>query len=186
MPILDELGFPSVVFVPTAYVGRMNEFDSGEEPGEPICAGTICGCWRNTDVPCNRTACITCQCELERRRSSRDRRVNAIEDGLGSPVTTFAFPWRRGTYPARRALLQAGGYQASFLYGGGPADFRSTTAITSRESRWNGHGSPRAAGLIGESLTTDVWLRAARSPTSRRRPAVDPPQLGWASQLPDA
>ena len=38
VPVLQELDAPSVVFVPTAFVGGTNAFDAGEEPDEPICS----------------------------------------------------------------------------------------------------------------------------------------------------
>jgi len=130
VPILDELGFPSVVFVPTAYLGQMNDFDSGEEPGEPICDwddlrvlaqhGVSVQSHGVNHVPMSELARSAQAAELAASRA-------AIEDGIGSPVTTFAFPYGdEGRAPAEMgAQLRAAGYRAAFLYGGGPADLRS-------------------------------------------------------------
>src|SRR5258708_2050888 len=37
LPIMQPLGIPGVVFVPTQYIGGLNTSDSGNEPDEPHC-----------------------------------------------------------------------------------------------------------------------------------------------------
>src|SRR5438034_10442126 len=37
LPWLRRFGYPGVLFVPTDYIGRCNEFDAGVEPQEAIC-----------------------------------------------------------------------------------------------------------------------------------------------------
>src|SRR6266704_3460074 len=37
LPLLQRLGLPSVLFVPTDNVGKSNSFDSGLEPDEMLC-----------------------------------------------------------------------------------------------------------------------------------------------------
>src|SRR2546425_3416834 len=37
IPLLGRFGYPSVMFVPTDYIGGYNTFDDGIEPREPIC-----------------------------------------------------------------------------------------------------------------------------------------------------
>jgi peptidoglycan/xylan/chitin deacetylase (PgdA/CDA1 family) len=126
LPILRRFGAPAVLFVPTAFIGGSNDFDAGVEPDEAICdwadlralaAGGVSiqshgvSHRRFSDLP-------LAEREQEVRRSKA-----ALEDGLGTAVELFAFPYGDdggGDPRGLAALFERSGYRAACLYGGGP------------------------------------------------------------------
>jgi peptidoglycan/xylan/chitin deacetylase (PgdA/CDA1 family) len=93
-PTLSGFGYPSVLFVPTGFVGGTNLFDQGNEPEERICE--------------------------EQLIELRDSRVE-LEQHLRFPVDLFAFPFGdNGRDPDDvDALMATSGYRAACLYRGG-------------------------------------------------------------------
>ena len=127
VPVLEELGVPSVVFVPTAYIGGSNEFDVGEEPEEPICG------WDDLRHVAGSGMSVQSHgvhhlpmSEFEPKVQSEELLASrlALETGLGTAVDLFAFPYGdAGVDPAVMSeSLRGAGYRAAFSYGGGPAD----------------------------------------------------------------
>jgi peptidoglycan/xylan/chitin deacetylase (PgdA/CDA1 family) len=129
LPLMAEHGFPGTVFVPTDYVGGFNDFDYGQsrEPREAICdwedlarlaAGGIAiqshgaahRAFSDLDDP---------ELEIELRRSKAE-----IEERLAGPVEMLAFPYGDGGRDpaATTRLIEACGYRAACLYGGGAFD----------------------------------------------------------------
>jgi len=126
LPLMSEFGFPGVVFVPAAYVGRPSEFDANvAEPQEPLCgwdelkelerAGISVQSHGFRHVPLSKID--TSQQEEELVRSKA-----LLEEGLDKTVEAFAFPYGDGgADPARvSSALERCGYRAACLYGGGP------------------------------------------------------------------
>jgi peptidoglycan/xylan/chitin deacetylase (PgdA/CDA1 family) len=126
-PVLERTGFPSVVFVPTAFIGRTNLFDEGDEPTEPICT------WHDLRTLATRGVSIQSHGVGHRAMSqicpdeqaielSRSRQH--LERGLGAPVELFAFPYGDGgdEPTAMSDRVEQAGYKAAFLYGGGPVE----------------------------------------------------------------
>jgi peptidoglycan/xylan/chitin deacetylase (PgdA/CDA1 family) len=129
IPILDELGIPSVVFVPTAHIGGTNAFDIDEEPEEEICDWDDLRFLARHDMSVQShgvrhvpMSTIDPDAQAEELRASRQQ----LESGLETTVDLFAFPYGdEGPDPLfMRASLRASGYRAAFAYGGGPADLR--------------------------------------------------------------
>jgi peptidoglycan/xylan/chitin deacetylase (PgdA/CDA1 family) len=125
LPCLLQFGYPAVHFVPTAYIGRWNEFDCGAEPTEPICD------WDELRELERRGVAVQAhsvrhrhfselspgELEEELRRSKGD-----LETGLSRPVEMFSFPYGDdGVDPqATGQALSRVGYRAACLYKGGP------------------------------------------------------------------
>lgn len=125
LPCLRQHGYPAVLFVPTAYIGGRNTFDTDDEPEEPMCD------WadlrelerhgvsvQSHGVSHARFSELTAVRQaVELLRSRRE-----LETGLGKAVEAFAFPYGDpGDDPAATTrMLQRTGYRAACLYGGGP------------------------------------------------------------------
>jgi len=124
LPILRSFGFPSVLFVPTDFIGSTNDFDAGLEPQEPMCG------WNDLEeLQCGKVS-IQSHGVAYRRFSTLDdmqlRREmehskKLIEARLGNTVNMFSFPYGDdGREPRVTAsMLRETGYSAAFLYGGG-------------------------------------------------------------------
>lgn len=134
LPRLLEFGYPSVMFVPTDFIGAHNSFDADDEPEEPICD------WDDLRELQRLGVSIQSHGVSHRALSTLDRPAQdhevvrsktVLEAGLGTPVDVFAYPygdggmghgWRARRRELREALVRAG-YRAAFLYGGGPLQF---------------------------------------------------------------
>lgn len=123
-PILSRSGFPSVVFVPTAFIGETNEFDAGNEPEEPICD------WPHLAELERRGVAIQSHGVSHRAFSSLGEAElggeiaasrSCLEERMVGRVETLAFPFGDpGADPSRTArLLRESGYRAAFLFRGG-------------------------------------------------------------------
>ncbi len=124
--MLEELGVPSVVFVPTAHVGGTNEFDGGNEPDEPICD------WNDLRRVASSGMSVQSHgvhhlpmSSLDANAQSEELQISrgTLEANLETAVDLFAFPYGdEGLDPqAMGESLRNAGYRAAFLYGGGPA-----------------------------------------------------------------
>ena len=124
LPILSSFGFPSVLFVPTNYIGSTNYFDAGLEPEEPICA------WNDLEELQRGKVSVQSHGVAHRRfsmiddtqrRHEMEHSKKLIEDRLGHAVKMFSFPYGdNGREPRVAAsMLREAGYSAAFLYGGG-------------------------------------------------------------------
>ena len=124
VPVLRDLRLPGVVFVPSDFIGRSNEFDDGMEPEEPICS------WE--DLRELEAAGIAVQSHgaSHRRFSELDpatlageltRSRRTLEEGLQRPVEVIAYPYgdNQDDSTDLRGLVEEAGYRAGCLYGGG-------------------------------------------------------------------
>jgi peptidoglycan/xylan/chitin deacetylase (PgdA/CDA1 family) len=125
VPHLRRFGYPAVLFVPSDFIGRHNEFDAGVEPDEPICD------WNDLRDLERQGISIQSHGASHRRFSQlapseleQDLFLSkaALEEGLGRPVETIAYPYGDGgTDPqSTQKALERAGYRAACLYGGGP------------------------------------------------------------------
>jgi peptidoglycan/xylan/chitin deacetylase (PgdA/CDA1 family) len=125
LPLLRQLGLPSVLFVPTEHVAKINSFDSGLEPDEKLCD------WDELRTLHQAGVAIQSHAASHRRFSKMDlvdqkiellRSRDVIEAEVGGQVSTIAFPYGDdGADPQLLSVeLRRAGYQAAFLYGGGP------------------------------------------------------------------
>jgi len=125
LPLLRQLGLPSVLFVPTDHVGKSNSFDSGLEPDEVLCD------WDELRALHQAGVAIQSHASSHRHFSKMDvveqktellRSKTAIEAEVGGEVSTIAFPYGDdgADPPLLRVELERAGYQSAFLYGGGP------------------------------------------------------------------
>lgn len=157
LPVLQRASCPAVLFVPTGFVGRTNEFDRGDEPEERICD------WPELAELARAGVSIQSHGVSHRtfsRLSGADRREELaaskaeLESRLGRPVDLFAYPYgddADGDVDVRAALAESG-YRAAFGYGGEP--FRLPA------------GNPYRLQRVAMGPDTDLpaLLRAAEGP----------------------
>ena len=125
IPWLQRFGYPSVVFVPTQFIGAHNAFDDGYEPREAICDWDDLqelerrGCSIQSHSVSHKSLSGLNPAELERELLESK---TVLETGLGKSVEVFAYPY--GDEGVEQALttdvLKQAGYRAACLYGGGP------------------------------------------------------------------
>jgi peptidoglycan/xylan/chitin deacetylase (PgdA/CDA1 family) len=127
LPVLQRLGYPAVLFVPTALVGGYNAFDADiqYEPREELCTwdelralarhGVAVESHGVAHAHFSELSTAAQQAEME-ESSAR------LAAEFGQPARFFSFPYGdEGTDPAHtEQLLRAAGYEAACLYGGGP------------------------------------------------------------------
>lgn len=125
LPWLVANQVPAVVFVPTGYVGGMNEFDRDVEPEEPILG------WDDLRTVHGHGVSIQShgvshsgfsELSVEECRAELLGSKAALEEVTGAAVRVLSYPYGDpGSDPAATAsLLRAAGYGAAFGYGGGP------------------------------------------------------------------
>ncbi len=125
LPVLQRHACPAVLFVPTGFVGRTNEFDRGAEPEEPISdwpelselarAGVSIQSHGVSHTTFSALSGAGRREELAASKAELERR-------LGEPVDLFAYPYgddAEGNADVRAALVESG-YRAAFGYGGDP------------------------------------------------------------------
>jgi peptidoglycan/xylan/chitin deacetylase (PgdA/CDA1 family) len=120
--LLQQHKFPSVVFAPTAFIGKTNSFDQGLEPEEAICSWAElkmlerCGMRVEPHGVSHRRFS-----ELnvaERRRELTDAKT-VIEKEFRRAACAFAYPYGDAGPQSGRAELKEAGYDVAFGYGGG-------------------------------------------------------------------
>jgi peptidoglycan/xylan/chitin deacetylase (PgdA/CDA1 family) len=118
-------GYPSVLFVPTDYVGGRNWFDADNEPDEAICdwddLRELERC--NVSVQSHRTSYRAFSDLTVREQEEELRRSKTlIEQRLDRTVDVFVYPYGDcGLDPdGVRQAMTCVGYRAAFLYEGGP------------------------------------------------------------------
>lgn len=130
-PLLGRFGYPAVVFVPTDFVGGTNRFDRGNEPEERICD------WEDLRALQNRGISIQShgvshrpfsELGIEALAQEALRSKRLLDDHLGRPAETLAFPFGDGGRDPRRTgeVLRNAGYRAAFLFRGGPTGLPAT------------------------------------------------------------
>jgi peptidoglycan/xylan/chitin deacetylase (PgdA/CDA1 family) len=125
LPLLQQLGLPAVLFVPSGCIGKFNGFDKGIEPEEAICD------WDDLVHLERHGVSIQSHGVSHRRFSSLDeaeieREVGdskqVLENGLERAVDLLSYPYgdcgkdRACSAPA----LRRAGYKAAFGFGGKP------------------------------------------------------------------
>jgi peptidoglycan/xylan/chitin deacetylase (PgdA/CDA1 family) len=126
LPWLQRLGWPGVVFVPTAYVGGWNTFDEGIEPREAICSWEELRELQRGGVSVQAHGVhhrwLSSLSEAETWADVADAKQR-LEAGLDAPVVAIAYPYGDdGGASARiETILARAGYAAGFLYKGGCA-----------------------------------------------------------------
>jgi len=125
VPWLQRFGYPSVMFVPTQFIGGHNAFDDGYEPREAICNWDDLrelerlGCSIQSHSVSHKSLSWLNPEELERELVESKA---VLETGLGKSVEIFAYPYGDEGADAKLTIeaLQRAGYLAACLYGGGP------------------------------------------------------------------
>ena len=123
-PVLDEFGFPSVVFLPSGLAGGMNAFDSGIEPDEAICG------WEALRELDGKGTSVQSHGVTHSRFSSLTEKnllyeISAskmdIEKNVKNTVSILAYPYGdNGADPGLTdSFLKMTGYRAAFLYDDG-------------------------------------------------------------------
>jgi peptidoglycan/xylan/chitin deacetylase (PgdA/CDA1 family) len=125
LPVLQRLACPALLFVPTDFIGRTNEFDSDIEPAEPMCSWAELGELGRSGVAVQSHGkthrAFSDISPAERRREVADSKA-ALEARLEGAVDVFAYPYGddAGGADDVRAALAESGYRAAFGYGGAP------------------------------------------------------------------
>ena len=125
LPWLLRFGYPSVLFVPTDFIGKCNEFDAGIEPQEAVCD------WDDLRELQRHGVSVQSHGASHRRFSELapgeleeelHRSKATLEAGLGTPVEAISYPYGDGGVDPQAvdAALERTGYRAACLYGGGP------------------------------------------------------------------
>ena len=126
LPCLRQFNYPGVVFVPTDFIGKHNEFDANtSEPQEPICGWDELRELERHGVSVQSHGAShrsfgelgPADLEEELRRSKE-----VLESGLGKSVEMLAYPYGDGGARPEEvgAALARCGYRAACLYGDGP------------------------------------------------------------------
>ncbi len=123
---LREFGYPGVLFVPSDYIGRTNDFEADtDEPRERLCdVHDLRELERNgisVQSHCASHRPFSSLAESEQAYELA-RSKGALEGALGKQVDAMSYPYGdAGRDPdAAARLLRCLGYRAGFLYGGGP------------------------------------------------------------------
>src|SRR5260370_25416779 len=124
VPLLSAYRFPSVVFVPTSFVGDTNRFDRDVEPEEPICGWDCLLEIQRTGVSVQSHGVShrhLSELGVDELRYELRESNSVLEARLGQAVTIFSFPYGDdgSDVEATAAELCQAGYRAAFLYGGG-------------------------------------------------------------------
>lgn len=132
LPALRRFKFPSVHFIPTDYIGKLNSFDAGIEPDEPIFDWADLQEAERWDVSIQSHATShQAFSELSAQQLEQQLRESkaVLEAGLNKRIDLFAFPQGdEGKDPAVTGLaLKQAGYRAAYLYGGGPVRLPMTS-----------------------------------------------------------
>jgi peptidoglycan/xylan/chitin deacetylase (PgdA/CDA1 family) len=125
LPVLQDVGCPAVVFVPTDHIGGRNLWDEGIEPNEEICD------WE--DLLTLEKAGVAVQSHGASHRALSQVPLAewdgellgsklVLEQRLAITVNTIAYPYGDpgNDSVALTAALGRAGYAAGFLYGGDP------------------------------------------------------------------
>lgn len=124
LPVLAGFGYPSVLFVPTGFVGGTNAFEGGAEPEEPLCGWDDLRDLERGGVSVqshgvSHRAFSTLDAGDQAEELVRSRTV--LEDNLEKPVSLFAYPYGDGGPETTGEAARRVGYRAAFLYKGGVA-----------------------------------------------------------------
>jgi len=125
LPVLARLTCPAVIFVPTEFVGAMNEFDRDEEPPEPMCGWAELADLSRSGVSVQSHG-VTHRAFSGISPAERQEEIavskSTLEARLQAPVDLFAYPYGDDAdgSPDVRAALTETGYRAAFGYGGDP------------------------------------------------------------------
>jgi len=134
-PILREMNFPGVMFVPTQFVGGASDYDANtREPVEPICSWDqlrqleSAGISVQSHAVSHRTFFNLSATEIDREVSDCKR---AIERELNKRVDLLAYPYDdAGLHPdSTDAALHRAGYKAALHFVGGPTDWPPENAF---------------------------------------------------------
>ena len=122
LPLLQDFGFPAVLFMPTDFVGRTNVFDLESEPEERLCDwDDLRGLVRAGVAVQSHGASHRAFSELTpgERALELESSKAVLEAELGQAVELFSYPYGDDGGTAPETLARAG-YRAAFAYGGGP------------------------------------------------------------------
>jgi peptidoglycan/xylan/chitin deacetylase (PgdA/CDA1 family) len=121
-PILAGFAFPSVLFVPTDFIGGTNAFEDGAEPVEAICGWDHLRSLGFFGVSVHSHG-VSHRAFSKMGDSERDeelvRSKAVLEEGLGKPVEIFAYPYGDSGPEGASLAVERAGYRAACLYKGG-------------------------------------------------------------------
>lgn len=126
LPWLLRFGYPAVLFVPTDFIGGINDFDAGYEPEEAICDWDDLRELERLGVSVQSHGVSHTRFSwLDVVKQEKELRCSKalLETNLGKPVEVFAYPYGDDWTNPREELarmMKESGYQAACLYGGGP------------------------------------------------------------------
>jgi peptidoglycan/xylan/chitin deacetylase (PgdA/CDA1 family) len=125
LPWLLRFGYPAVLFVPTDYIGGINDFDAGEEPQEAICDWDDLRELERLGVSIQSHGASHrsfSKLSLPEQEEDMTRSRITLEAGLEKPVEVFAYPYGDGGTEPRSTgwALERAGYRAACLYKGPP------------------------------------------------------------------
>ncbi|MFC3441142.1 glycosyltransferase [Sphingobium rhizovicinum] len=156
LPLLHRYGFPATLFVPTAKVGQVADWDSGYGDPAPLlnweelealryCDVTI-GSHGATHVPLTILSSEQLVRELAGSKAM-------LEERIGGPVRAIAYPF--GDYdPMIREMARQCGYEFGFTCFDGLVDDKADTLVLRRQEVKGGISLEAFAALLGGSTST--------------------------------
>jgi len=122
LPLLVEPGYPAVVFVPTDFIGGHNWFGIDNEPEDIMCDWDDLRELERYGVSVQSHGVshrAFSEPDLAQQKEELLRSKAVLEEGLGKPVTVFAYSYGDAGVDAdiQRNLLRECGYTAACLYG---------------------------------------------------------------------
>lgn len=156
-PLVRAHGFGATTFLVTRQIGGTNAWDPSERPEALLSADDVLALRRDgmtfgshtcTHRPLTQLSATAVEEEL--RTSRRD-----LEDLLGEPALTLAYPFNNQNRVVRRAARRAG-YRAA-VRGTGRMNWRATDPLALRRISVDDHMSVRD---LRRRLFRERWLRA--------------------------
>jgi peptidoglycan/xylan/chitin deacetylase (PgdA/CDA1 family) len=123
LPHLAKYDYPSILFVPTDYVGGPNRFDAGVEPEEAIAGWSDLVAFERAGMSVQSHGCShrrLSQLSAVEQREEIVRSKDLLEQRLEKSITLFSYPYGDDGQGADavRHTLQVNGYGAAFTYPG--------------------------------------------------------------------
>ncbi|HEV2772916.1 MAG TPA: polysaccharide deacetylase family protein [Thermoleophilaceae bacterium] len=120
LPVLAERRYPAVVFMPSDFIGRNNDFDAGNAPEEPLCGWDDLRELERGGVSIESHGAshrAFSELDAEAQELELHRSKSTLEEGLGKTVNAIAYPYGDGgtDWGALDGALSRLGYSAAFL-----------------------------------------------------------------------
>jgi O-antigen biosynthesis protein len=162
LPVLRHFGFPAALFVATDYVGRTSRWlESLGEGNRPMLSWSELVELQEQGVECGAHTCSHPQLDVLSRSVAKFEIATSkavLEEALGRPVRTFAYPHGYASSAVRR-LVRDAGFSLAFGVRNRPSSMRQDNFALSRITITEAVDDQRMGELLAEpSSTVDLAL----------------------------